>query len=409
MIKKALLIGVNEYQDAVGLPSLKFAEADAVSLATVLHKKCAFETQTLLGAEATRDAIESSLMSAGDGDLHLFFFAGHGQRIRGQYRLHTVDSNVSGLRSISFEDLSSYWHESFGFPRVLVMIDACRNEAHGIRGHRGLDGQTLRDIGRLAQADRWIEVLYGCSEGQVSYEDEALKHGVFTRALLDVIENASGRLSTDTLSGAAADKMRQWSASDPFGRKQEAYRYSRPSLTEKIELIAGEEAIPQENEIETTGRVPSLEEFKVLCWETRRWRPHPVTKMSCAQESDHFEITNSSFIHKHAMLVADNVLISDFDATLRLSGEYNGIHFIADSGHDHIIACQPHKQGVDTNLPHDIIVRRNSGEISFFREDGSQMYKNISHGKEDMSGFLGLSMNNEQTVRIYRWDMIRRS
>ena len=137
MIKKALLIGVNEYQDVAGLPPLRFAEADATSLATVLHKRCAFETQTLLGKEATRDAIEGSLMSAGDGDLYLFFFAGHGQRIRGQYRLHSADSNINGLRSVSFEDLSSYWHESFGFPRVLVMIDACRSEAHGIRGRAG--------------------------------------------------------------------------------------------------------------------------------------------------------------------------------------------------------------------------------------------------------------------------------
>ena len=38
-----------------------------------------------------------------------------------------------------------------------------------------------RDIVTATQGRRWVEVLYGCSEGQVSYEEDALGHGVFIR------------------------------------------------------------------------------------------------------------------------------------------------------------------------------------------------------------------------------------
>lgn len=404
MKKHALLIGINGYRHDSRLTPLKYAEADAMEMAAALSESCGFDTNTLVGPDATRDAIEGELMSCGKGYTFVFFFAGHGQRLRGQYKLHAVDSNADGLKTVSFEDLSSFWHHAFGYKQIFAMIDACRSELAMARGQRGLDGQTIRDIGTLAQGDRWVEIVYACSEGQVSYEDDNLRHGVFTHVVLEVLRNASGGLSTETLAGAAADKMREWSKSDTHGRVQEPYRYSRPSLTERIELIAEpEEPAVDQGVSSATDKPLDPQNFKVFCWETKKWRSYAIGKMAFSQESDYTEITNSTFVHKHAMLVFDKLLSGDFVADVRLSGGYNYVLFIAPDGPDHTVSCPTPKQGIDLALPHHVIIRRKNGELSFFKADGTQMYKNIHHLKEEMPGFLALNMNNNHTVRIYRW------
>ncbi|MBP7053443.1 MAG: caspase family protein [Phycisphaerae bacterium] len=236
MKRFALLIGINGYRPLSGLMPLKYAEADAAALADLLSEQCGFETTTLLGQQATRDAIEESLFSAGQGDIFLFFFAGHGQMLSGQYKLHPVDSTASGLRSLSFPELTRHWQCELGYERVLAIIDACRSEMCGVRGSRGFEPAASRDISTSIQGNKWIEVLYGCLEGQVSYEVDDFGHGLMTRALMEIIGNPPGELDTNTLSGAAADWMRAWSRSDQQARFQEVSRYHRPSLTERIIL-----------------------------------------------------------------------------------------------------------------------------------------------------------------------------
>jgi hypothetical protein len=238
MRRSALLIGINSYGPESGLAPLKYAEADAIALASLLEEKCGFETRTLLGIEATRDAIEENLFSAGQGDTFLFFFAGHGQMLSGQYKLYPADSTAAGLRALSFPELARHWQSEFGYERVLAILDACRDEMCGVRGSRGFEIAASRDISTSIQGNKWVEVLYGCSEGQVSYEVDEFGHGLMTKALMEVISNPPGDLDTDILAGAAADWMRAWSRNDPQVRLQEVCRYHRPSLAEKIVLLS---------------------------------------------------------------------------------------------------------------------------------------------------------------------------
>lgn len=244
MIKHAVLVGINQYGPESGLTDLKYAEADASDLAKVLEGKYGFRTKPLLGKEASRDALEQSLLSCGEGELFLFFFAGHGQLIRGQYRLHPADSYRSGFRTLSLDDLGGFWRHGFGYEKVLAILDACRHEMGGARGENGFDTQSARRVHTLIEAERWVEILYGCSEGQVSYEDDELGHGLLTHALLQVLRRDHERLSAGILAGAAGDTMRDWCEEDQLGRRQEVVRHARSSLTQGIELLSGDAPPP---------------------------------------------------------------------------------------------------------------------------------------------------------------------
>ena len=115
-----------------------------------------------------------------------------------------MDSRAGGLRAIAFEFFVREWQGDFGYEKVLAVIDACRNEAVGLRGQRGFSSADSRDIVTVTQGRRWVEVLYGCSEGQVSYEEDTLGHGVFTHALLRALREKRDYLDTDVLAGATA-------------------------------------------------------------------------------------------------------------------------------------------------------------------------------------------------------------
>ena len=237
-MRRALLVGINGYGESSGLVPLRFAEADAAAIGSELRSRCAFETQTLLGPEATRDAIEKALLTAGQGETFLFFFAGHGQHLTGQYRLHPVDSTAGGLRTLSFGDIARQWHHGFGYGQVMAILDACRSQTRrGGRGQTVLGEQSVRDIQAATRGSTWVEVLYGCSEGQCSYEVPELHHGLLTRALLETIRTFPGRLDSRILAGAAADWMTDWCENDPEQRHQQVYRYAQPSLRRQIVLV----------------------------------------------------------------------------------------------------------------------------------------------------------------------------
>lgn len=233
MTKEALLIGINRYGERSGLAPLRYAEADAAELARALAERCGFRARTLLGAAATGQAVQDALLTVEQAETFVFFFAGHGQDIRRQYCLHPVDSTASGIGVLPFETIARHFAWDFPGERVLILLDACRNELH--RGGRGAGGfHAARDIERAAAGERLVEVLYGCSDGEVSYEEEELGHGVFTDALLKVLRADEGELDTQALANRANDLMRDWWRLS--GRVQRAKRYHEPSERHRIVL-----------------------------------------------------------------------------------------------------------------------------------------------------------------------------
>jgi uncharacterized caspase-like protein len=168
----------------------------------------------------------------------VFFFAGHGQVIKGQYVLHMADSEPSGMGTVPVGFLSGHWQDKAGHGRVLILLDACRSELRrGQRGVASLGASAMRDLAATTAGDMWIETVCGCSEGEVSYEIDELRHGLFTKALLSVLDDPPDSLDSATWVGAAADWMNKWSAGDPMHRRQVAWRTHRASAKEKFVLM----------------------------------------------------------------------------------------------------------------------------------------------------------------------------
>lgn len=193
--RAAVVVGINEYQKAEPSP-LRYARQDAAAIAEEL-RRLGFAVRPLLGAEATKTAIESAVREATDplgrNDLFLLMLAGHGQQLKipgpdggeveRQYfcpfdaRVNLPDRLID-LQRMVVDDLQP------NAGRNLVLIDACRNPPRD--ASRGIQGQYI-------QLPEGTSVFFSCRAGQRSYEYPELEHGLFTHVLLKGMRGAAGK------------------------------------------------------------------------------------------------------------------------------------------------------------------------------------------------------------------------
>ena len=94
-------------------------------------------------------------------------------------------------------------------------------------------------------------------------------------------------------------------------------------------LLAGLEGLSQvriqkrlaeiEKEIGTVRGV-KLSELQVLCYQDRRWKRHPLEKLSLARRGEALAAKNTSGIWRYALLSSKRLLRGDFSATVNVSG-----------------------------------------------------------------------------------------
>lgn len=166
MAEYALIIGINRYEDAVNIPTLKWAEEDASGLNSVLINPlyCGIPEQNityLLGEDATRDNIIRGIgelrARTGRGDTVFIFFSGHGCSERNEERgdhddhllkyLVPYNAEVNNLdaSAIDFKFLSERL-ELINAERMLILLDCCYS---GATGGRTFLLPGLREIGSL--------------------------------------------------------------------------------------------------------------------------------------------------------------------------------------------------------------------------------------------------------------------
>ena len=114
---------------------------------------------------------EKPLLAAGDNLW--FFFAGHGCREAERDYLMLLDSDPGDVEhtAISVDYVSQRLRRS-GADNVVLFLDACRDQ--GSRRGVGIGGEH-----------QGVVTFYACSPSEKSYEIEQLKHGSFTKALLE--------------------------------------------------------------------------------------------------------------------------------------------------------------------------------------------------------------------------------
>lgn len=186
----ALVIGNNEYEN---VPKLRKAtnDADAVSkeLADV-----GFTVTTAkdIGRRAMSRAVLEFEKHIREGDLALFYYAGHGFAVSGQNFLLPVDIPSAGpgeeslVRDEAFlaDDLSIRFQRA-GARTVVLVLDACRNNPFELPGRRSLTGPT--GLARMAPSEG-VFVLFSAGIGQAALDDlgpqDNNPNSVFTREFL---------------------------------------------------------------------------------------------------------------------------------------------------------------------------------------------------------------------------------
>lgn len=205
--KVAFIVGVNKYKKP-GFRQLEYAERDVSEMSKEL-KKIGFEVTMLLGKQATKANLDTTInklvepLSA--DDMILVMLAGHGQQKAGGDAFYcpydailTKDESLFSLTKLLEETLAP------NVGRKLLLIDACRNDPDPGRGRSvGIQGR------KVALPEETV-VMFSCRAGQQSFENEKIKHGVFTYCVLDGLRGGAsrrGRISWSDLQGHVLEKM----------------------------------------------------------------------------------------------------------------------------------------------------------------------------------------------------------
>lgn len=218
--RMAFLVGIDDYGERSGLAKLKYAEADARLMAETLEELSGFSTKILSGKQAARDEIIRGLRTfydVDDLDLFLFYFSGHGEYIPevGLHYLHCYGSERGDtLGTLKTQEWANRIERKIWASQIVMVMDACRNRIYRgaqTRGSPGLDSSVpsaLKEISNHTYSDssapdymgeRFFYTLLSCGAGQFSYEDEELKQGLFTYALVKEIKENGAELPLNKL------------------------------------------------------------------------------------------------------------------------------------------------------------------------------------------------------------------
>ncbi len=200
----ALVVGNNAY---AGMPNLAGAEGDAEAVAAVLRKKFGFKVKSLIGPAATATAIRGALAEmrgqvSASTDV-IFYFAGHGlqkklplangekvARKTGFAVPYSPDpvSTKSDLEVLQRDalEMQAVVNDLAGWParHRVVILDCCYS---GFANKAGVVA-SLDDFDAHKVDQPTVQVITAGLEGQLSVENSSEHRGVFTMALVKVLE-----------------------------------------------------------------------------------------------------------------------------------------------------------------------------------------------------------------------------
>lgn len=197
--KLALVIGNQDYEEIVDLQK---AEGDADSVSAHLAS-IGFQVTVAkdIGRRAMSRAVLEFQKTIQEGDLVLFYYAGHGFAISGQNYLLPVDVPAAGPgeselvadEAFLADDLTVRFQKA-GASTVVLVLDACRDNPFEVPGQRSLSGQA--GLARMAPAEG-VFVLFSAGIGQSALDslgnNDPNPNSVFTRIFLEELDrpNAS--------------------------------------------------------------------------------------------------------------------------------------------------------------------------------------------------------------------------
>lgn len=210
MALRACFIGVDKHVDP-RVPELTGARRDATALWALFNDTLPDVDGLLLAdadatAESVRRALDQTLDDADPDDTVIVTFSGHGTR---DHRLVTHDTVPEALAAttVPMADLAERFQRTRA-RAVLCVLDCCFSGGAPARVFE--DTPSSRDphdpLTALAGTGRVL--LAAASVNQPAYELSGARHGVLTKALLDVLQAASGPVSLMAAADAVLDRVR---------------------------------------------------------------------------------------------------------------------------------------------------------------------------------------------------------
>jgi hypothetical protein len=194
-----LAVGVTDYRDHALAQGVRFAAADARTVAARFEaqgKGLFRETvvRSLADRQATRTAIKTTLAElagqASPEDVFVLYFAGHGTALDGDY--HFLPWGVRYTNEQALRDQSLDQEALRGLlkqipaRKTLLLLDTCSSGAFAMGPARGIEEKAAIDrLGRLSGR----AILAASESSQMALEGEA-GHGVFTHALIEGLKKA---------------------------------------------------------------------------------------------------------------------------------------------------------------------------------------------------------------------------
>lgn len=200
----ALLIGIDQYSNDIITP-LRGASHDAYTLRDVLVKQAKFPSDNVfcltsddkgslpnLGNILTKlDYIASE---AKQGDVFLFFFAGHGVSIDEQNYLLAYESDIRPFllpkTALSVEELNHYLGKIQSGNTILI-LDACRNNPSSGRGDE--DNLMTESFVDDVKDIQFRATIYACKTGQRAYEWPGKERGIFSVVLEEALNGKADK------------------------------------------------------------------------------------------------------------------------------------------------------------------------------------------------------------------------
>ncbi|MFB5281803.1 caspase domain-containing protein [Peribacillus sp. Hz7] len=192
-MKYALIIGIEDYK--LGINKVHYAsnDANAFKKAMLLNGCEDSNIHILVNEDATTSSILSTLHKLSyeikENDELIFFFAGHGEIVKGRQYLITYDTSYSNIPSTAIP-LDELFSNIRNFKRVTIFLDSC---------HSGMQLNALQRGGEILEKDPF-ELLKGleyqvafasCKNGEKSYGSDKLQHGTWTYHVIQALTGAA--------------------------------------------------------------------------------------------------------------------------------------------------------------------------------------------------------------------------
>lgn len=210
--KTAIVVGVSDYDRLGSAPSnpgdlvdLRFAERDAEAFAAFLESNPAsgggWRVHSFIGDKAKKVAVMNQVSKVLSGaqarqtEVIYLYFAGHGRSPDRQpddvYLLPYDFEPDDPYDGMHYSTLRT-WIAQSKSRHIVFFVDACRSGVIGF-GARGQRQASFDQgsLGLLIQSFQDTRLIFTSGDGpQPSWEDEDLRHGVFTYYLLEALNGA---------------------------------------------------------------------------------------------------------------------------------------------------------------------------------------------------------------------------